>query len=99
MAFEKSKVLKAAEKFLSQGNIKAAIKEYRQIVDNDDEDLTALNMLGDLQARAGDKEGAVECFTRIAEHIELPRLSRIEKNKDTKLQDCCFVSLSLVRSA
>jgi len=40
MAFEKAKVLKAAEKFLSQGKINAAIKEYRQIVDNDADDLT-----------------------------------------------------------
>ena len=68
MAFEKAKVLKAAEKFLSQGKINAAIKEYRQIVDNDTDDLTTLNMLGDLYARAGKGEDAVKCFERIAEH-------------------------------
>jgi Flp pilus assembly protein TadD len=58
MAFEKAKVLKAAEKFLSQGKINAAIKEYRQIVDHEPDDLTTLNMLGDLHARAGKKEEA-----------------------------------------
>jgi tetratricopeptide (TPR) repeat protein len=68
MAFEKAKVLKAAEKFLSQGKINAAIKEYRQIVDNDSDDLTTLNMLGDLYVRSGKKEEAVSCFERIAEH-------------------------------
>jgi tetratricopeptide (TPR) repeat protein len=68
MAFDKAKVLKAAEKFLSQGKINAAIKEYRQIVDNDSGDLTALNMLGDLYVRANKKEEAVSCFERIAEH-------------------------------
>ena len=68
MAFEKGKVLKAAEKFLSQGKINAAIKEYRQIVDNDPDDFTALNMLGDLLTRAGEKEDASSCFSRIAEH-------------------------------
>lgn len=68
MPFEKAKVLKAAEKFLSQGKINAAIKEYRQIIENDEDDLTALNMLGDLLARAGKKDEAVSCFTRIAEH-------------------------------
>ena len=68
MAFEKAKVLKAAEKFLSQGKITAAIKEYRQIVDNDADDLTTLNMLGDLYVRAGKKEEAVSCFERIAQH-------------------------------
>lgn len=68
MAFEKAKVLKAAEKFLAQGKISAAIKEYRQIIKNDGDDLTALNMLGDLLARAGEKDEAVSCFSRIAEH-------------------------------
>jgi tetratricopeptide (TPR) repeat protein len=69
MAFDKAKVLKAAEKFLSQGKINPAIKEYRQIVDNDADDLTTLNMLGDLYVRAGKKEEAVSCFERIAEHF------------------------------
>jgi tetratricopeptide (TPR) repeat protein len=68
MAFDKAKVLKNAEKFLSQGKINAAIKEYRQIVDNDADDLTALNMLGDLYVRSNKKEEAVRCFERIAEH-------------------------------
>ena len=68
MAFDKAKVLKNAEKFLSQGKIPAAIKEYRQIVKNDENDLTTLNMLGDLCARAGQQDEAVECFSRIAEH-------------------------------
>ena len=68
MAFEKAKVLKAAEKFLSQGKINAAIKEYRQIIKHDEQDLTAVNMLGDLLARAGQKDEAISCFLRIAEH-------------------------------
>jgi tetratricopeptide (TPR) repeat protein len=68
MAFEKAKVLKAAEKFLSQGKITAAIKEYRQIVDHDPNDLTTLNMLGDLYVRSNKKEEAVLCFERIAQH-------------------------------
>ena len=68
MAFDKAKVLKNAEKFLSQGKINAAIKEYRQIVDNDTDDLTTLNMLGDLYVRSSKKEEAISCFERIAEH-------------------------------
>jgi len=68
MAFDKAKVLKAAEKFLSQGKINAAIKEYRQIVDNDADDLTTLNMLGDLYVRSSKKQEAIKCFERIAEH-------------------------------
>ena len=68
MAFEKAKVLKAAEKFLSQGKINAAIKEYRQIIEHDEDDLTTLNMLGDLCARAKFNDEAISCFSRIAEH-------------------------------
>ncbi|CAN5750679.1 hypothetical protein BH18ACI4_BH18ACI4_29410 [soil metagenome] len=68
MVFEKAKVLKAAEKFLSQGKINAAIKEYRQIVENDEDDLTTLNMLGDLCVREGQNEEAISCFYRIGEH-------------------------------
>jgi tetratricopeptide (TPR) repeat protein len=68
MAFDKAKVLKAAEKFLSTGKINAAIKEYRQIVDNDADDLTTLNMLGDLYVRSSKNEDAIKCFERIAEH-------------------------------
>jgi tetratricopeptide (TPR) repeat protein len=68
MAFEKAKVLKAAEKFLSQGKINAAIKEYRQIIKHDPQDLTAVNMLGDLLARAGQNDEAISCFSQIAEH-------------------------------
>jgi tetratricopeptide (TPR) repeat protein len=68
MAFEKAKVLKTAEKFLSQGNIAAAIQEYRQIVEHDEDDYTTLNMLGDLCVRAGKKDEAISCFKRIAEY-------------------------------
>ncbi|MDT4896038.1 MAG: hypothetical protein QOH25_1115 [Acidobacteriota bacterium] len=68
MAFDKAKVVRAAEKFLAQGKIPAAIKEYRQIVENDPEDFTALNMLGDLYVRQNDKQAAIQCFIRIAEH-------------------------------
>jgi tetratricopeptide (TPR) repeat protein len=68
MAFDKAKVVRAAEKFLAQGKIPAAIKEYRQIVENDTGDFTALNMLGDLYVRQNDKQQAIQCFLRIAEH-------------------------------
>ena len=64
MAFDKAKVLKAAEKFLSQGKINAAIKEYRQIVDNDVDDFTTLNMLGDLYVRSNKKEEAIAWLQR-----------------------------------
>jgi tetratricopeptide (TPR) repeat protein len=68
MVFEKAKVVRAAEKYLAQGKIPAAIKEYEQLVANDHDDLTALNMLGDLYVRVDNKKEAIACFLRIAEH-------------------------------
>ncbi|HEV7860892.1 MAG TPA: tetratricopeptide repeat protein, partial [Pyrinomonadaceae bacterium] len=68
MAFDKAKVVRAAEKYLSQGNITAAIKEYSQLIEQDPGDFTTLNMLGDLYVRAGQKPQAAVCFARIAEH-------------------------------
>jgi tetratricopeptide (TPR) repeat protein len=68
MAFDKTKVVRAAEKYLAQGKIPAAIKEYRQIVEHDPNDFTALNMLGDLYVRTNKKSEAIACFGRIAEH-------------------------------
>ena len=68
MLFEKTKVVRSAEKYLALGKIPEAIKEYEQLVANDLEDLTALNMLGDLYVRVGNKEKAMTCFIRIAEH-------------------------------
>ena len=68
MAFDKAKVLRAAEKYLAQGKIPAAIKEYRDLVQHDPADLNTLNILGDLYVRTNQKERAVECFKHIAGH-------------------------------
>ncbi len=68
MGFDKAKTLRAAEKFLEMGKIAAAIKEYCQIVTVDADDLTTLNMLGDLYTRVGNTSEAVTCFRRIADH-------------------------------
>lgn len=68
MGFDKAKVLRAAEKYLAQGKIPAAIAEYRQIVENDADDFMALNVLGDLYSRANQNGEAVACFKSIAEH-------------------------------
>lgn len=68
MAFDKAKVLRAAEKYLAQGKITAAIKEYRDLIEHDPADLNTLNILGDLYVRTNQKEQAVDCFKHIAEH-------------------------------
>jgi tetratricopeptide (TPR) repeat protein len=68
MAFEKVKTLRAAEKHLEMGKIPAAIKEYCKAVEDDPNDFTTLNILGDLHARVGNHSAAISCFRRIAEH-------------------------------
>ena len=68
MAFDKVKTLRAAERYLELGKIPAAIKEYCQIVESEPDDLTTLNMLGDLYVRVGNPAAAMSYFLRIAEH-------------------------------
>ena len=68
MSFDKAKVVRAAEKYLTQGKILPAITEYRKITAEEPGDFTALNMLGDLYVRVDHKQEAIECFSRIAEH-------------------------------
>jgi tetratricopeptide (TPR) repeat protein len=68
MAFDKVKTLRAAERYLELGKIPAAIKEYCKIVEDEPDDFTTLNMLGDLYVRVGNKAAAISCFRRIAEH-------------------------------
>ncbi|HEV7645358.1 MAG TPA: tetratricopeptide repeat protein [Pyrinomonadaceae bacterium] len=68
MSFNKSKNRQTAERYLAQGKIRAAINEYVYIVDNDPADFNTLNILGDLYARLNQKDEAVECFKRLAEH-------------------------------
>ncbi len=68
MAFDKVKTLRAAEKNLELGKIPAAVKEYCKIVEDDPNDFTTLNMLGDLYVRVSNQPAAVACFRRIADH-------------------------------
>lgn len=68
MGFDKAKVMRAAEKYLAQGKFPAAIKEYQQIVENDPDDYTVANLLGDLYVRTNNNESAAQCFELVAEH-------------------------------
>jgi tetratricopeptide (TPR) repeat protein len=68
MSFDKTKAMRSAERFLSQGKIRAAIGEYKRIVENDPKDFSTLNVLGDLYAKGSEAAEAVNCFTQVAEH-------------------------------
>jgi tetratricopeptide (TPR) repeat protein len=68
MSFDKTKAMRNAERFLTQGKIRAAIGEYKRIVENDPKDFSTLNILGDLYVKSSERQKAVGCFTKVAEH-------------------------------
>ena len=65
--FNKQKLLSAAEKFVQQGKLQNAIAEYEKVLKNDAKDLTVNNTIGDLYARLGDSEKAIECFKKVGD--------------------------------
>lgn len=66
--FDKTKAMRSAERYLSQGKLRDAIETYREVVQNDPRDVVTLNMLGDLYAKGSDNVAAVNCFRTVAEH-------------------------------
>jgi tetratricopeptide (TPR) repeat protein len=65
--FNKQKVLSTAEKFVQQGKLPNAIGEYEKILKADPKDLTVMNTVGDLYARLGNNDRAVECFKSVGD--------------------------------
>ena len=68
MSFDKTKAMRSAEKFLSLGKIRSAISEYQKIVENDPRDFSTQNILGDLYVKNSQKQEAIECYLKVAEH-------------------------------
>jgi tetratricopeptide (TPR) repeat protein len=68
MSFNKTKSMRNAERYLTNGRIEAAISEYRQIVDHDPKDIVNQNMLGDLYVKIAKIDLAVDCYKRVADH-------------------------------
>jgi tetratricopeptide (TPR) repeat protein len=65
--FNKQKALSAAEKFVQQGKLQNAINEYDKILKADPKDLTVLNTVGDLYARLGQNDNAIQCFKSVGD--------------------------------
>lgn len=76
MSFDKAKAMRNAERFVAQGKLRAAIAEYRSVVDNDPRDIATLNMLGDLYAKNAEKKEAVVCYFQVAEHYNTQGFSQ-----------------------
>ena len=68
MSFDKVQAMRNAERHVSQGKIRAAIDEYRQVVDHDPKDIGTLNMLGDLYTKDSNKPQAIACYKKVADH-------------------------------
>jgi pilus assembly protein FimV len=66
MAYNKTKHLDAAHKYLQQGKMPQAIAEYQQILKNEPKDQVTLMTLGDLFVRQGETFQALEYFERLA---------------------------------
>ena len=65
--FNKQKVLSAAEKFVQQGKLPNAIAEYEKILKADPKDLTVANTVGDLYARLGQVDKAIDGFKSVGD--------------------------------
>jgi len=66
MAFNKAKALQEAEKLVSQGKIRQAIKRYFDILERDSSDLSPLNTIGDLYIRDRNVSEGLKQFYRLA---------------------------------
>jgi tetratricopeptide (TPR) repeat protein len=68
MKFDKTKAMRSAERFLTQGKFEDAIREYSVVVEHDPKDATTLNILGDLYIKTGSEDKAVSCFSKVGDH-------------------------------
>lgn len=69
MPIDRAATLRIAEKLIRQGKLDAAIAEYVRLVDDQPGDWNLANALGDLHARAGQIDRAVEQFIQIADSL------------------------------
>src|SRR5882672_336101 len=68
MAFDRTKTVRDAERFVKSGKLTEAITEYRKLADDNSRDMNVINKLGDLLFRAGKTQEALRYFLRIAEY-------------------------------
>jgi tetratricopeptide (TPR) repeat protein len=69
VAIDRALTLRNAEKLIRQGKLDAGITEYLRIVEDSPGDWNAKNTLGDLYARAGQMEKAIDTFLEITDHL------------------------------
>ena len=67
MAYNKSKLVEAAQKLLNQGKVAQAIAEYQQILKYEPRDQVTLMTIGELYIRQGETFQAIDYFERLAQ--------------------------------
>jgi tetratricopeptide (TPR) repeat protein len=66
---DRAATVRNAEKLIRQGKLDAAIAEYVRIIEDQPHDWAAKNTLGDMYARAGHIDKAVQQFVEIADNL------------------------------
>ena len=67
LGYNKDKTRASAEKYLQQNKLPNAIAEYEKILKEEPRDLAILNTVGDVYARMGQNEKAIERFKTVGE--------------------------------
>ena len=68
--FDRSKKMRNAERYLTQGKISAAIEEYELILKNNPNDVNVQNILGDLFNKVENIEAAIKFYSKVAKHYD-----------------------------
>ncbi len=66
---KREQILQEAEKLVSRGKLDAAVKEYRRALEQNPNDPSTLNRLGDLLVRLNRIDEAIDVYTRVGEHF------------------------------
>lgn len=69
MTSRRERLLQSAERLVARGRLDAAIEELHEVLKAQPDDTRTLNRIGDLYARLGRVEEAVELFERAAKHF------------------------------
>ncbi|HEX5659692.1 MAG TPA: tetratricopeptide repeat protein [Polyangiales bacterium] len=67
VAVNRTKVLEAAQKFLSKGQYDKAVVEYQKLVQEDPRDVRTLLKIGDLHTRRSKPKDAIDVYQKVAD--------------------------------
>jgi tetratricopeptide (TPR) repeat protein len=67
VAVNRTKVLEAAQKFLSKGQYDKAVVEYQKLVQEDPRDVRTLLKIGDLHTRRNKPKDAIDVYQKVAD--------------------------------